>query len=285
VGLVAAVSRQAFLDLNANDLQRDHKMKKLLIAAVLATSALTAGSAFAAPLPSGWTSVGNAGSSGADGVVTISPSGNSQYQWVSTDGGVEDGGALTGFETNSTTGSSLTTSAFSVAAGDTLKFYFNYVTSDGAGFADYGWAQLVDTVTNISLTLFTARTQPSGDIVPGFGLPATAPGVTLGTAQIIGGGPAWSPLAGSSGACFAAGCGYTGWVLSSYTLATAGTYQLRVGVSNWNDTAFQSGLALDGVAVNDVDITDPDQVPEPATMGLLGLGLAGLGFVRRRKAA
>jgi PEP-CTERM motif len=260
-------------------------MKKLLIAAVLATSTLTAGSAFAAPLPSGWTSVGNAGSSGADGVVTLSPSGNSQYQWVSTAGGVEQGGVLTGFEANSRTGSSLTTSAFSVEAGDILDFYFNYVTSDGAGFADYGWAQLVDTVTNISLTLFTARTQPSGDIVPGFGLPATAPGVTLGSAQIIGGGPAWSPLAASSGACFSGGCGHTGWVLSSYTLPTAGTYQLRVGVSNWDDAEFDSGLALDGVQVNDVDITNPGQVPEPATFGLLGLSLLGLGLSRRRKAA
>jgi hypothetical protein len=32
-------------------------------------------------------------------------------------------------------------------------------------------------------------------------------------------------------------------------------------------------------------IPDPDPVPEPATFGLMGLGLLGLGFARRRKAA
>jgi hypothetical protein len=31
---------------------------------------------------------------------------------------------------------------FAATAGTALNFYFNYVTSDGAGFADYGWAEL-----------------------------------------------------------------------------------------------------------------------------------------------
>lgn len=244
---------------------------------------LAAGSTSAAPLPAGWTSVGNAGTNNAvDGVVTLAP-GFSGYQWISTDGGVTGAGTLpvgaTGQETD---GSFAQTSDFTVAAGDMLNFYFNYITSDGAEFTEYAWAGLFDSTDTFESYLFTARTTASGDTVPGFGLPGLGAGVTLTpvSSAIIDGGPVFSPLGGSSGDCYDSGCGYTGWIQMTYTFTTAGTYSLGFGVTNALDTAYDSAFAVSGVAINDVPI---NQVPEPFTIALFGAGLLGLGVVRRRR--
>jgi hypothetical protein len=229
------------------------------------------------------TCVGNCGVLGANGVVTTPPVGG-DYRYVSTNPPAPSGGGnIPGVPISGTTnGSTYTTDAFAAAAGDKLVFYFNYVTSDGSQFSDFGWSALESGGTD--LILFTARTTPSGNTVPGFGLPGLAPGVVLtpSSTPIIGGGPAWSALGASSGTCYAAGCGYTGWIMSEYIVANAGTYTLKFGASNALDTAYQSGLAFAGLKIGDKPI-DPPTVPEPGTLALLGLGLAGLGLSRRRR--
>ncbi len=185
---------------------------------------------------------------GANGVVTLPPDGATSYQFISTNNGQTGAGQLPGI--GGTNGSSFSTSAFSVNAGATLKFNFNYVTSDGAGFSDYAWAQLKTTSGSVVATLFTARTEPTGSIVPGAGLPGVQATLNPSSVPIIPGGPDWSPLGASSGNCFAAGCGYTGWIASTYDILAAGEYVLVFGVTNWSDTSYDSGLAFDGVTIN-----------------------------------
>lgn len=125
----------------------------------------------------------------------------------------------------------------------------------------------------------TARTQPSGSIIPGQGMPANI--ATLNPASVpISSGTTWSALGGYSGACWAAGCGNTGWVLSDYTIETTGNYQLAFGVVNANDEIYDSGLAIAGATVGGTPI---NQAPEPATLALLGISLAGFGALRHRK--
>lgn len=247
--------------------------------------ALSVGAAHAAPLPAGWTTNGNAGSfTAADGVVTLAP-GFSSYQWMSTNGAPTNGGTLPtgsiGIETNGTT---VQTPTFTVANGDKLKFFFNYITSDGAQYTEYAWAALFGGTSTFDSYLFTARTTTSGDTVPGFGLPGLGTGVSLipASTPIIAGGPAFSPLGSSSGSCYNTGCGYTGWIEMDYAFTADGNYSLKFGVTNALDTSYQSAFAVAGVAINDVPIDD-NKVPEPATLALVGISLAGLGILRRRR--
>jgi hypothetical protein len=198
------------------------------------------------------TCVGACGTLGPNGVVIAPPTGSS-YSYVTTEAGITGGGQIPG--EGGTNGSLYTTNEFSAAAGDALEFWFNYVTSDGSGFADYAWAGLFTASLDPVAILFTARTQPTGTIVPGQNLPGVEATLTPSSVPIIDGAPAWSPLGTSSGSCYSAGCGFTGWINSTYDIAEAGNYVVRFGVSNWSDTAFQSGMAFAGITVGGVSVT------------------------------
>jgi len=231
---------------------------------------------------------GNCGTLGPDGDVTSSPQGGT-YDYVSTSGGVIGAPNLgIGSETN---GSVFQTDMFAALAGDSLEFYFNFVTSDGtSSFIEYAWARLLNADLTEAALLFTARTNPDGTTtVPGIGLPPILATINPASALIIDGATNWSPLGGDSGACFGglgAGCGSTGWIQSLYDISAVGNYVLEFGVTNWGDTDFDTGMAYDGITVAGIPIDpdDPVDVPAPTSLALLGLGLAGLGWSRRKKA-
>jgi hypothetical protein len=228
------------------------------------------------------TCLGNCGVLGPNGVVTTAPTGNS-YRWISTSGGVGGAGQIS--TVGGTNGTSYTTSPFSANAGDLLTFYFDYVTSDGAGYADYAWAELVTSTDAHAAWLFTARTKPSGNISPGQGLPANE-AMLIPLTTSIQPGTDWAPLGSSSGACYSTGCGNTGWVESDYSITTAGTYKLILGVTNWADQIYDSGMAFDGATIAGTPITPPTgEVPEPSAWILLGTACAGLLVARRRQSA
>ncbi|QBE66108.1 NF038132 family protein [Pseudoduganella lutea] len=230
-------------------------------------------------LPQGWQCQGNCGTLAADGDVTLAPDGGSAYGYVSSENGVT-GVSLPGVGTadNTITGSRLVSNLFNATAGQALDFKFNYISSDGADYTDYAWARLLDAQGGQVALLFTARTSSFGSAVPGFGMPAAAATLTPAQVNIVAGGPTWSPLGFDSGECFDAGCGYTGWVQSTYSIAAAGQYYLEFGVTNWDDELYQSGLAFDGVTLDGV----PLPVPEPATYGMMLGGLGLLAAWRRR---
>lgn len=109
--------------------------------------------------------------------------------------------------------------------------------------------------------------------------------VRLGNCNTPAGGPVWDQLGSSSGLCWAVGCGLTGWIESMFTGEAADTYVLDFGVSNSNDTYYDSGLAFEGVEVGGQPIPS---VPEPSSLTLIGTVIGLLSVVvrsRRQKSA
>lgn len=278
--------------------------------ALLIASSLVAGAAQAASTSiadTSWTATGAAGIISGDGTVPDSPTGNTQFGYVTTAGGVYGTSPLLlrdegkGTE-NQTNGSRIVSSAFSALANNTLTLHFNYVSTDGRGYNDYAWARLVTAGSNETAAwLFTARSENSarGSVVPGDvlkrqvdnSLPTELDAV-LNDGDSIGfnvSSTEWSPLGFSSGYCWtdANTCGPSGWINSAYTFASSGSYYLEFGVINWGDEAYDTALAFDFSGLQGANFTNVKTVaapvPEPETWALMMAGVSLMGFVARRR--
>lgn len=257
------------------------RVRTLLLSGAAATAVLLGASAASAS-----TCLGNCGVLGANGDVTAPPGGGS-YNYVSSYEGESGAGQIPG--AGGTNGSEFISNAFAAAVGDELKFNFNFVTSDGTSeFTDYAFAELLTAGGDHFAWLFTARTTPTGNTSPGFGLPANDATLTPASTDIQDGLTNWSALGSSSGSCFQGsgnGCGLTGWIGSSYTIGAAGNYKLRFGVTNIGDGNYDTGLAFAGLKIGDNPIPnpgDPGAIPEPSTWAMMLLGFFGLGTMLRR---
>ncbi|MFZ3209301.1 MAG: choice-of-anchor L domain-containing protein [Geobacteraceae bacterium] len=61
----------------------------------------------------------------------------------------------------------------------------------------------------------------------------------------------------------------------------AGTHHIDIAIADAGDTILDSGVFIQGGSFSDTDPSNP-VVPEPSTILLLGVGLAGIGFARRK---
>lgn len=75
--------------------------------------------------------------------------------------------------------------------------------------------------------------------------------------------------------------GFTCLLTASATGLTAGTHHIKLAIADAGDFILDSGVFIQAGSFSDT----PTDVPEPATLGLFGLGLLGMGLARRRKNA
>jgi hypothetical protein len=247
--------------------------KKSVVYATLLAAAMASGQASAAAISlsnsdfesglTGWNTIGAVATTPSttvtthDNIVwTIGAAGSAMAQLQSsgsTIGSIESilglaAGSLNALNTNAndgdlTNGSALYR-AFSASAGDSISFAWDYVATDYIPFNDPAFALLIGPDASIEV------------LASIHGL-----GMAVGTS------------------------GHSGWQTFSETLDVTGDYTIAFVTTNDKDTVLNSHLFIDNVAGSCNPTCPPpvNNVPEPGSMALAGLALAGFAATRRRK--
>ncbi|WP_201493847.1 NF038132 family protein [Rubrivivax sp. A210] len=247
----------------------------------------------------GWTTVGVSGATPANGSVTelAGAYANGRLGYVTTDGSSAIGAALTpSLQFNEQNGSRIRSAAFTANAGDTFTAAFNYITTDGSEFSDYGWARIVN-ATNFSTVgwLVTVRSgnRNTGSMIPGGVTDEYDPRDTITNfdtfnfvERTAANAPLFSGLGNASGQCYDTvnSCGFTGWLRTTHSFAAAGSYRLEVGVINAIDQQFGSAMVFDFAGLTGTPPLAASPVPEPGTNTMMLFGaLASIGVALRRR--
>ena len=79
--------------------------------------------------------------------------------------------------------------------------------------------------------------------------------------------------------------GFTDALTASALGLGSGTHHIKIAIADASDSSWDSAVFIKGGSFSDTDPSDgdPTDVPEPSILALLGLGLAGMTIVRRRK--
>jgi hypothetical protein len=248
-------------------------IKKGVAGALAVAGILSAGPAGAAIINgdfetgnlSGWTAIGAAFATGSTSVTTfdstvwtIGAAGTTMAQMNSDGAGIATiestlglaSGSLNAFNTNPD-GGSLTNGAaiyqsFTANAGDSISFAWDYVARDYVPYNDPAFAILIGPDLLASITVLAST--------HGLGIP-------VGTS------------------------GHSGWQTFSQTLTQTGSYTIAFVTTNDKDEVLDSALFIDDTAGSCTPACPPpvNGVPEPGSMALVGLGLAGFGLMKRRK--